>query len=90
MDTIYRSDITLDTDQIIDVYNSSGTNRPTTAKERIAKMYINSKLILTAWEKNRLVGISRALTDFCYCCYLSDLTAQNDYQSIGIGKNYFN
>ena len=75
-----------DTDKIIDVYNSSGINRPTTDKERIEKMYSNSNLILTAWDKDKLVGISRSLTDFCYCCYLSDLAVRKDYQKSGVGQ----
>lgn len=74
------------TDQIIDVYNNSGINRPTEDKERIAKMYANSNLIVTAWDNDKLVGISRSLTDFCYCCYLSDLAVIKDYQTSGIGK----
>ena len=86
MKIIYRTDIMPDTDQIIDVYNSSGINRPTADKERIAKMYDNSNLIVTAWDKDKLVGISRSLTDFCYCCYLSDLAVRKDYQTSGIGK----
>jgi N-acetylglutamate synthase-like GNAT family acetyltransferase len=86
MEIIYRNDITPDIDQIIDVYNSSGINRPTTDKERIEKMYSNSNLILTAWDNNKLVGISRSLTDFCYCCYLSDLAVRKEYQTSGIGK----
>lgn len=86
MEIIYRTDITPGTDEIIDVYNSSGINRPTTDKERIAKMYANSNLVATAWDKDKLVGVSRSLTDFCYCCYLSDLAVRKDYQSNGIGK----
>ena len=87
MELIYRIDITPDTDQIIDVYNSSGINRPTVDKERIKKMYDNSNLIVTAWDNDKLVGISRSLTDYCYCCYLSDLAIRKDYQKRGIGKN---
>jgi len=86
MELIYRIDITPETDQIIDVYNSSGINRPTVDKERIKKMYDNSNLIVTAWDNEKLVGISRSLTDFCYCCYLSDLAVRKDYQKSGIGK----
>jgi predicted N-acetyltransferase YhbS len=86
MEIIYRTDIRPDTDQIIDVYNSSGINRPTAENERIAKMYDNSNLIVTAWDNDKLVGISRSLTDFCYCCYLSDLAVRKDYQISGIGK----
>lgn len=86
MEIIYRTDITPDNGQIIEVYNSSGINRPTADSERIAKMYDNSNLIVTAWDKDKLVGISRSLTDFCYCCYLSDLAVSKDYQRSGIGK----
>jgi N-acetylglutamate synthase-like GNAT family acetyltransferase len=86
MEIIYRTYIRPDTDQIIDVYNSSGINRPTAENERIAKMYDNSNLIVTAWDNDKLVGISRSLTDFCYCCYLSDLAVRKDYQISGIGK----
>ena len=49
-------------------------------------MYANSNLILTAWDKDKLIGISRALTDFCYCCYLSDLAVRKEYQKRGIGR----
>jgi N-acetylglutamate synthase-like GNAT family acetyltransferase len=86
MEITYRTDITPETSQIIDVYNSSGINRPTSDKERIAKMYSNANLIVTAWDDEKLVGISRSLTDFCYCCYLSDLAVRKDYQGSGIGK----
>jgi len=41
---------------------------------------------VTAWDKDKLVGISRSLTDFCYCCYLSDLAVRKEYQKQGIGK----
>lgn len=49
-------------------------------------MYTNSNLIVTAWDKDNLVGIARSLTDFCYCCYLSDLAVRKEYQKRGIGK----
>lgn len=86
MKLTYRNDITPDTEQIIDVYNSSGIRRPTDDKERIEKMYAHSNLILTAWDNDRLIGISRSLTDFCYCCYLSDLAVRAEYQKKGIGQ----
>jgi ribosomal protein S18 acetylase RimI-like enzyme len=82
----YKTGFTPEIDQIIEVYNSSGINRPTGDRERIAGMYAHSNLVVTAWEGDRLVGISRSLTDFCYCCYLSDLAVRKEYQRSGIGK----
>lgn len=75
-----------DTQQIIEVYDSSGINRPTTDFNRIEKMYANSNLVVSAWKGNKLIGISRSLTDFCYACYLSDLAVRKEYQKDGIGK----
>jgi len=82
----FSSEVVPATESIIDLYNSSGINRPTTDLERIARMYANSNLIVTAWDKDKLVGISRSLTDFCYCCYLSDLAVREEYKHKGIGK----
>src|SRR5215470_491139 len=86
MEITYKLDTTPGTELILDLYNSSGINRPTTDSERISKMYANSNLTVTAWDKNKLVGISRSLTDFCYCCYLADLSVREEYKHRGIGR----
>ena len=86
MEVTYKFDFVPDTESIIELYISSGLNRPVSDKERIAKMYTNSNLIVTAWENDKLIGIARSLTDFCFCCYLSDLAVRKEYQSAGIGK----
>ncbi len=49
-------------------------------------MYENAILTVTAWEGSSLVGIARSLTDFSYCCYLSDLAVKKEYQHRGIGN----
>ncbi len=82
---IYKTDIIPDTQEIIDLYSSSELNHPIENYERIKQMYANSNLITTAWDNNKLVGIARSLTDFCYCCYLSDLAVRIEYQKQGIG-----
>jgi predicted N-acetyltransferase YhbS len=86
MDITYKTNGCPDTTAIIALYISSGLNRPTSDFERIHKMYANSNLIVTAWDGEKLVGIARSVTDFCYSCYLSDLAVHLDYQKIGIGK----
>lgn len=36
-------------------------------------------IVITAWDGGKIVGIARALTDYAYCCYLSDLAVDTDY-----------
>jgi ribosomal protein S18 acetylase RimI-like enzyme len=49
-------------------------------------MIEHSNLIATAWDDQLLVGIARSVTDFHYCCYLSDLAVDVEYQRQGIGR----
>jgi ribosomal protein S18 acetylase RimI-like enzyme len=86
MEITYQSNTKPAVEAIIDLYESAGLERPLWDHERISKMYEHSNLVITAWDGNTLVGISRSLTDFCYCCYLSDLAVREEYQSAGIGK----
>lgn len=63
--------------------------RPVDDDACIDGMLANANLILTARDPaagNRLVGVSRCVTDFSYCCYCSDLAVDRDYQGQGIGS----
>lgn len=82
----YSNTIIPDHQQIINLYESSGLKRPIHDAERIKKMYDNSDLVITAWDGDLLVGVSRALTDYGYSCYLSDLAVRQGYKQKGIGK----
>ena len=86
MNVTYKFHTIPDTDAIIELYESAGLNRPTKNKGRIGKMYEHSNLVISAWDGDILVGIARSLSDFCHCCYLSDLAVRKEYQKEGIGK----
>ena len=68
------------------VFDTSGIRRPTKDLARIERMFANANLILSAWHEGKLVGVCRALTDFSYCCYLSDLAVDKAFQKHGIGR----
>ena len=86
MEIDYRINEPLKTEDIIDVFISSGLKRPTHDKERIEKMFANSNLIISAWHNNILIGVARSLTDFSYSCYLADLAVRKEFQNKGVGK----
>ena len=76
----------LNPEAVATVLRGSGIRRPVDDVDRIRRMVEGGNLIVTAWDGERLVGIARALTDFSYCCYLSDLAVDKTYQRQGIGK----
>ena len=82
----YLKNVDLNLEDIILVFENSSINRPTENKNRIKSMFDNSNLIISAWDQDKLVGLCRALTDFSYCCYLSDIAVDMNYQRKGIGK----
>ena len=49
-------------------------------------MFENSNLIVTAWDNELLVGVSRSITDWVWACYLSDLAVRGNYKNMGIGR----
>lgn len=65
---------------------SLGERRPIADRDRIADMLKHSNLLVTAWIGDRLVGVARSLTDFSFCCYLSDLAVSETVQKSGLGK----
>ena len=65
---------------------SLGERRPINDIQRMDGMLKNSNLIVSAWSGDNLVGVSRSLTDYHFCCYLSDLAVSEEFQKYGIGK----
>jgi ribosomal protein S18 acetylase RimI-like enzyme len=86
----YKTDTKPEAHQLSDLFKSSGIKRPIEDFNRIKKMIDNANLIITAWDGDKLIGIARALTDFSYCCYLSDLAVDKEYQNKGIGQTLVN
>jgi predicted N-acetyltransferase YhbS len=84
----YRLGNDLDLDTVIDVYRDStlGARRPIDDRERMKNMLERANLVVTAWDGDSMVGISRSLSDFCYATYLSDIAVRLAYQHKGIGK----
>lgn len=88
MDIEYKVNHPITPSQYIELAKktSLGERRPIDNETTIKGMLENSNLIVTAWVDDQLVGIARSMTDFHYCCYLSDLAVDESVQSMGIGK----
>ena len=83
----YRTGNDLDLDQVIALYQACtlGARRPLDDRAIVADMMRHANLVITAWDGESLVGISRSLTDFGYVCYVADLAVCDSHQRLGIG-----
>jgi predicted N-acetyltransferase YhbS len=87
---LYAVNEPLDAVEVIAVFTSSRIRRPVDDPQRIARMLQQADLVVSAREGETLVGVARALTDFSYCCYLSDIAVRHEYQRRGIGMAMIN
>lgn len=85
---VYAIEPNLTVDEFIDVLRRStlAERRPVDSPETIAGMLRHADVIVTARVDGLLVGISRAITDFNFCTYLSDLAVDVAFQGHGVGK----
>jgi GNAT superfamily N-acetyltransferase len=82
----YQTDAAISAQQLADLYRNAGLRRPVDDLERMACMLKHANLIVSAWQEGRLIGVARAMTDFSYACYLSDLAVRKEDQHRGIGR----
>lgn len=79
----------LGVDEFVDVLRRStlSDRRPVEEKARIGLMLKNADIIVTARRRDGfLIGVSRCISDFAFCCYCSDLAVDAAYQRLGIGR----
>ena len=87
-DVVYGLEPELRSEEFVDllVRSTLADRRPVDNPETLEAMLRHADLIVTARVGGRLVGISRAITDFSFCTYLSDLAVDADFQGRGIGR----
>ncbi len=88
MNIRYESNPHLTVDDFIYILDKSslGLRRPLHNREDMQTMFDLGNYYLAAYDGERLVGLARAMTDYVYTTYLSDLAVDETYQHLGIGK----
>lgn len=88
MNIRYEINPKLSVDEFIDVLHRStlGQRRPLHNREDMQTMLDLGNYYIGAYDGEKLVGLARAMTDFVYTTYLSDLAVDEAYQHQGIGK----
>ena len=85
----YRTEPNLSVLEFVDLLRRStlAERRPVDNASTMEGMVANADVIVAARnEDGLLVGVSRAISDFSYCTYLSDLAVDVAFQGRGIGR----
>jgi GNAT superfamily N-acetyltransferase len=84
----YSVDRTITVEQFHELLVAStlGERRPVDEPERLEAMLKHATLLVTAWDGDLLVGVSRCLCDFAFANYCSDLAVRQSHQKLGIGR----
>ena len=88
MEIHYHHERKISEPEFVDLLKRStlAARRPVDDLPCIREMLRHADLLCTAWDGPNLVGVARSVTDFAYCCYLSDLAVDESYQRRGIGR----
>ncbi len=88
MNISYQSEPAISVADFLSILRRStlASRRPVNEVDTLRDMLANADVLITARTEDNLVGISRAITDFSYCTYLSDIAVDTAFQRRGIGQ----
>ena len=84
----YKLKEKISAEAFIDILKRStlGERRPIENEKCIQGMLDHADILVVAMDGETIVGVARAISDFNYACYLSDLAVDKVYQKMGIGQ----
>lgn len=71
-------------DQALEIYNKTELKR--SDREKVDRAFGKSQVVVSAWEKERLIGIARMLTDFEMYAAIFDVVVDPAFQRRGVGR----
>jgi GNAT superfamily N-acetyltransferase len=82
----YRETQDVDLLQLARLFESAGWNNRIRDLGRLAQLVRGSMYMVSAWDGERLVGFTRAISDGAFNAYVSTTVVLPDYQHKGIGR----
>lgn len=79
MDLKIKENIVPDMDELIALYDDAGWSNYTNDPHMLKGAYDNSLGIVSAWDKNKLIGVIRVIGDGYSIIYIQDLLVLKEY-----------
>ncbi|WP_160687784.1 GNAT family N-acetyltransferase [Clostridium sp. C2-6-12] len=86
MKITYKINVVPKVEELIQLYNNIGWHIYTQDAKKLERAFINSSVIVSAWDNYKLVGVLRAVGDSETIMYIQDILVDEIYQSKGIGR----
>jgi ribosomal protein S18 acetylase RimI-like enzyme len=73
---------------VLALFEKTGISFPNWTVERMDCALKSSSVVVCAWSGKELIGFARAISDFAWCAYLSQLSVAPQFRNQGIGTHH--
>ena len=87
---VFKEDVIPKMDALLNLYRDAEWHAYTKDPLQLLNAFDHSLKVLTAWDKQQLVGLIRVVGDLYTIIYIQDLLVLKEYQGRGIGSELLN
>ncbi|MFH1312420.1 MAG: GNAT family N-acetyltransferase [Candidatus Eisenbacteria bacterium] len=85
MDIEISTDEFPDISQLVSLFRQAGW-ADKTDQARVQAMIENSNIVVTAWDRKRMIGFARCMTDHAFNGQINNVVVDEEYRGRGIGR----
>lgn len=82
----YKFDKDIPSEDLLSLYSDVGWTAYTTNLPQLQRAVAASRLVISAWEQDELIGLARVVGDGETIAYVQDILVKETWQNKGIGK----
>ncbi|HPL82210.1 MAG TPA: GNAT family N-acetyltransferase [Anaerolineaceae bacterium] len=82
----YKFDKDIPSEDLLSLYSDVGWTAYTTNLPQLQRAVAASRLVISAWEQDELIGLARVVGDGEIIAYVQDILVKEAWQNKGIGK----
>ncbi|MTI70523.1 MAG: GNAT family N-acetyltransferase [Firmicutes bacterium] len=87
---VYNEEKKVNYRDLINLFNQAGWEDKIKDIKRLKDMVKYSQVVITAWDKEHMVGFARCNTDYVFNGQINNVVVDKEYRHMGIGKKLVN